>query len=168
MADKEINYWVVVGSKENYDISKKLGFTLQGLKSRHQKKAEQIQPDDKMIYYLTGGLKSLGGIVTVKSPYVEDYTEIWNCSSSMKSGERKGKKEVYPFRFRIEPYLIPADESGFVEVAPIHTQLQYLKKWPEKNWTLGFQGNVHHWPEADYRLVEALFLKHCTPATTVV
>ncbi len=163
MTEKEINYWVVVGSKGNYDISKNLGFTIQGLKSRHQKKADQMKPGDKMIYYLTGGSKALGGIVTVKSLYVEDFTEIWDCSSSA----RTGKPEMYPFRFKIEPYLIPDDESGFVEVTPIHTQLQYLKKWPEKNWTLGFQGNVHHWPEVDYRLVEALFLKHCQPAVSI-
>lgn len=151
MADTDRNYWVVVGSKENYDISKERDFTIQGIKSRQRKKAELIRPGDRMIYYLTG-LMVLAGIVTVKSPMVEDYTEIWTCSSS-----RSGKPEVYPYRFQIEPYLIPADESGLVKVAPIHGDLEYLKKWPEKNWTLGFQGNLHQWPQHDYQLAEALF-----------
>ena len=151
------NYWVIVGSKENYDISKARGFTIQGIKSRHQKKAALIQPGDYFIYYLTG-LKVLGGIVRVCSPCIEDDTPIWTCSN-------KRKEERYPFRFKIEPYLIPVAESGFVEVTPLHGDIDYLKKWPEKNWTLGFQGNVHHWPESDFRKVEALFRK--VPTQTV-
>ena len=159
MAEPSQQYWVVVGSRENHEISRDLGFTIQGIKSRQRKKAEQIEPGDRMIYYLTGGLKVLAGIVTVKSPMTEDYTEIWDCSSS-----RNGRKEVYPYRFKIEPYLIPEDESGFVSVAPIHSQLQYLKKWPEKNWTLGFQGNLHQWPKEDYLLVETLFKQNSAVA----
>ncbi|MBX2860452.1 MAG: EVE domain-containing protein [Vampirovibrio sp.] len=149
-------YWVIVGSKENYDISKERGFTLQGIKARYRKKAEQINPGDKMIYYLTG-LMVLAGIVTVKSHYVEDFEPIWPCSN---------KNEIYPYRFKIEPYLIPQDDSGFLKVAPFHDELTYLKKWPEKNWTLGFQGNIHQWPEADYKLVEAMFEKTTSPVTT--
>jgi hypothetical protein len=152
-------YWVIVGSKENYEISRSHGFTLQGIKSRHRKKAEQIQPGDKLIYYVTG-VMALGGIVTVESPYFEESTPVWVCSSNKRAAE------LYPFRFKITPYLIPSQEEGLIPVEPLHSQLQYLKKWPEKNWTLGFQGNVHLWPEKDYRLVEHLFLKQkqTTPA----
>lgn len=146
------NYWVIVGSKENYDISRAHGFKIQGIKSRHRKKAEQMHPGDRFIYYITG-LMALGGIVSVESDYVEDYTPLWKCSSN------KRQMEIYPFRFKIKPYLIPADDSGLLPVAPLHTQIQYLRKWPEANWTLGFQGNVHHWPQADYQLVETLFSK---------
>lgn len=143
------HYWVIVGSKENYDISKARGFTIQGMKTRSLKKVSQMKPGDKLVYYLTGRMV-LGGIVTVESPYVEDYTPIWTCTS---------RDEVYPYRVKISPYLIPTDETQFLPVAPFHEQLQYLKKWPAKNWTLGFQGNVHQWPESDYRLVEDLFRK---------
>ena len=155
MAESKPNYWVIVGSQENYNISRAYGFTLQGITSRHRKKAEQIQPGDKFIYYLTG-VMALGGIVTVESHYIEDYTPVWKCSSN------KRVAEVYPFRFKIKPYLVPADEKGLIPVTPLHDQIQYLKKWPEKNWTLGFQGNVHQWPEADYHLVENLFQQQKT------
>lgn len=150
--DTPPNYWVVVGSKPNYDITRDNGFTLVGIKSTRRKKAEEIRPDDKIIFYITG-MMVLGGIVTVKSYCVEDFTPIWSCSS----GKEKGKEERFPYRFKTEPYLIPADDSGLLAVAPFHDQLEYLKKWPEKNWTLGFQGAVHQWPEADYKLVESMF-----------
>lgn len=142
------NTWLIVGSEENFDISRSRGFTIQGIKSRHRKKAEQIHPGDRMIYYLTG-LQVLSGIVTVMSHVTEDHTPIWTCS------KRNG--EVYPFRFQIQPDLI-LEKPDYLSVIAIHDQLQYLKKWPEAHWRLGFQGNVHHWPEEDYQLVRRLLL----------
>lgn len=142
--------WLIVGSKENYDISRDHGFTLQGIKSRHRKKAEEIQPGDSMLYYITG-LMVLGGIVEVTSSYFEDDSPFWKCSSGKRQEER------YPFRFHIKPVLVPSTETQFIPAASIKDKLQYLKKWPEKNWTLGFQGNVHLWPEADFQLVKGLF-----------
>ncbi len=143
----EQQHWVVVGSKENYDISKDLGFTVQGVKTRQRKKAHQMKPGDKMVYYLTG-LMVVAGIATIKSEVYEDDSFIWPCSSA--------KPDPYPWRFKIEPDVIPKNETDFVSVRPIAPQLQYLKKWPEKNWTLGFQGNVHQWPKQDYELVRKL------------
>ncbi len=31
--------------------------------------------------------------------------------------------------------------------------MHYAAKWPEKNWTLAFQGNVHEIGEGDYQLI---------------
>lgn len=140
------NYWLVVGSYENYLISKERGFTVQGLKSRQRKKAHLVKPNDKMLYYLTGRME-IASVVTVKSETYEDHTRIWPCSSSA--------DEVYPWRFTIEPDLI-VDEDRFVSAREIYAELEYLKKWPAKNWTLGFQGNVHQWPEHDYQIVRTL------------
>jgi predicted RNA-binding protein len=138
------NTWLIVGSEENYDISKGFGFTVQGIKSRHRKKAKLIHPGDRMIYYLTG-LQVLAGIVRVTSNFVEDYTPIWTCSS-------KRTEEVYPFRFRIQPEII-LEKEQYLRTVDLYDKIEYLKKWPEAHWRLGFQGNVHHWPESDYQLV---------------
>lgn len=154
------NTWVIVGSEENFEISKGLGFTVQGIKSRHRKKAQQIHPGDRMIYYLTG-LQVLSGIVTVKSDFVEDHTPIWTCSS-----ESKRQGEVYPFRFKIAPELI-LDKPDYLPAIEIHRQIEYLKKWPEAHWRLGFQGNVHHWTEADYQLVKRLMTQRTSQTTHV-
>jgi hypothetical protein len=31
--------------------------------------------------------------------------------------------------------------------------MTYVAKWPEANWTLAFQGNLHEIGEDDYRLI---------------
>lgn len=138
----ETQYWLVVGSKENFETTKQNGFTIQGVKKRYRKKAEQMKPGDKIIYYLTG-LMVIAGVVTVQSECFEDETFIWPCTNP---------NETYPWRVKIEADFVP-EEAGYLSVKEIKDKLTYLEKWPEKSWTLGFQGNVHQWPQADYLMV---------------
>ncbi|MBY0402788.1 MAG: hypothetical protein K2X66_02740, partial [Cyanobacteria bacterium] len=118
------------------------------------KMAEKIRPGDSLIFYLTGKML-LGGIVTIQSEMVEDFSPVWACHSNPK------KEERFPYRFQTKPYLIPADSEGMLSVKSFHSQLNYLKKWPENNWTLGFQSTLHQWPEEDFRLVETMFKESC-------
>jgi hypothetical protein len=139
------SYWIVVGSPENFARTAELGFTIQGLKSRHRKKAERMKPGDKIAYYVTG-LKAFAGIATIESPYFEDHERIWQSSDAKKAAED------YPFRVRISPELIlPLDEA--VPAEPIARQMTYVAKWPANNWTLAFQGNVHEIDAADFALI---------------
>jgi len=64
------NHWILVGSPGNFEKSRALGWTVQGIKSRHRKKAEQMHAGDTFIYYLTG-VQAFGGIVTATSDYWE-------------------------------------------------------------------------------------------------
>jgi hypothetical protein len=155
MADESQRFWLLVSSKEIYDTTRSLGFELAGIKARYQKKSALIQPGDKALFYITG-LKVFGGIVTATSPCFEDKTPIWHCAKDDKPGE-----DPYLYRFRTKPTLIPASDNDLLPVEPIRNQLQYLKKWPEKNWTLGFQGNLHEWPESDFHWVESHLAKRC-------
>ncbi len=141
----ETGYWVIVGSPENFATTREHGFTIQGMKSRHRKKAEQMKPGDKLIYYITG-LKAFGGIATITSEYFEDHTIIWR-STNKKRGE-----EDYPYRVKIEPDVI-LDEGEFVPAETVARAMKYVQKWPAENWTLAFQGNVHHIDEEDFTLV---------------
>jgi hypothetical protein len=146
MADSpEPTYWIVVGSPENYMRTAELGFTLQGLKSRHRKKAERMKPGDKIIYYVTGR-KAFGGIATIESTYFESHERIWQ------SGDAKKAAEDYPFRVRISPDIIVPLEDA-VPAEPVARKMTYVSKWPTENWTLAFQGNVHEIGADDYRLI---------------
>ncbi len=139
------SYWIVVGSPENFARTADHGFAVQGLKSRHRKKAERMRPGDKIVYYLTGH-KAFGGIVTIESPYFESHERIWI------SGDPRKDNEDYPFRVNIAPDLIlPIDDA--IPAEPVARQMTYVAKWPEANWTLAFQGNVHEITEGDYRLI---------------
>ena len=141
----EAKYWIVVGSIENVRGTAELGFTVQGVKSRHRKKAERMRPGDKLVYYLTG-VKAFAGIATVESPYFESHERIWA------SGDPKKAAEDYPFRVEISPDLI-LQEEDVVPAEGVALRMAYVAKWPADNWTLAFQGNVHEIGEDDYRLI---------------
>lgn len=148
-------YWLLVGTPENYEQSAALGWTLAGLKSRHRKKAERMQPGDKILSYLTR-LKAFGGIVTVTSTYTEDATPLW-------VSEKPG--ELYPFRVRTEPDIILSVAEALPAEA-IVPDLDYPKRWPPEHWTLAFQGNVHILNEHDYQHLRSLIAARAalTPA----
>ncbi len=138
------NYWMLVSSAENFEISRSRGFDVAGMKSRHEKKAINVQPGDKVLFYLTK-IMAFGGAAEVTSPYRVEKSVIWPCSS------RKG--EIYPFRFDIE--METACEPGaYASVKEFYEQVEYLKKWPAPHWRLGFQGNVHLLPREDYVLIK--------------
>ena len=138
-------YWIIVGSPENFARTVERGFTVQGLKSRHRKKAERMQPGDKIVYYLTG-LKAFAGIATVTSPYFESHERIWQ------SKDEKKADEDYPYRIEIAPDIILGVEDA-IPAEPVARQMAYVAKWPAANWTLAFQGNVHEISEADFQLL---------------
>lgn len=140
-------YWIIVGSVDNFRRSADLGFTIQGIKSRHRKKAERMAPGDKIVYYLTG-VKAFGGIATIRSPYVESHERIWE------SGDPAKAAEDYPFRVEIAPDVV-LDEPDVVPAEGVARRMTYVAKWPAENWTLAFQGNVHEIGEDDYRLIRA-------------
>jgi EVE domain-containing protein len=138
-------YWIIVGSIDNFRKTAELGFALQGIKSRHRKKAERMEPGDKLIYYVTG-MKAFAGVATVTSPYFESHERVWT------SGDPKKAAEDYPFRVEIAPDVI-LPEADFVPAEGIARQMAYAAKWPSANWTLAFQGNVHEIGEGDYQLI---------------
>ena len=140
-------YWIIVGSPDNFAKTRELGFTIQGLKSRHRKKAERMKPGDKIVYYVTG-LKQFAGISTITSPYFESHEPVW------KSKDPKKAAEDYPHRVKIEPDTI-LEEGHYVDAEPLARQMTYVAKWPAANWTLAFQGNVHEIGVEDFALIEA-------------
>ncbi len=144
-------YWIVVGSADNFTRTEALGFTIQGLKSRHRKKAERMKAGDKIVYYLTG-LKAFGGVATITGPYFESHERIWQ------SGDPKKDAEDYPFRINIQPDLVLTANAA-VLAEPLARQMNYVSKWPAANWTLAFQGNVHEIGVGDYDLIRAAIAK---------
>jgi len=142
-------YWVLVGSPDNIARTAALGFSLQGIKSRHRKKAERMAPGDGIAYYVTGH-KAFAATVTVSSECFEDHTPIWLSLNP------KRPDEDYPYRVRIEPDII-ALAVCWVPAEPIARQMTYARKWPAEHWTLAFQGNLHEVDAGDFKLIrEAL------------
>jgi hypothetical protein len=137
--------WIIVGSPDNFEATAARGFTIQGIKSRHKKKAEKIAPGDRLVWYITGK-KAFAGTATVTSPYFEDHERIWS------SVDPKKAAEDYPYRFHIAPDIILGLDAA-TPAEPIARRMVYATKWPAENWTLAFQGNVHEISDADFDLI---------------
>lgn len=144
-------HWIIVGSPDNFERTVNLGFTQQGIKSRHRKKAERMRPGDKIVYYVTGR-KAFAATATITSPYFESHERIWQ------SGDPKKEAEDYPFRVRIEPDVVLAIDDA-TPAEPLARQMEYARRWPAANWTLAFQGNVHEIGESDYQLIREAIVK---------
>jgi hypothetical protein len=152
------NYWIIVGSPDNFAATREHGFTIQGMKARQRKKAAQMQPGDKIVYYITGK-KAFGGVATITSEAFEDDTIIW------KSTNKNRAEEVYPHRVQIEADII-LDDDDFLEAEETALKTSYVQKWPAKNWTLAFQGNVHKIDEDDFNLIRDAVAQHAGVGAT--
>jgi hypothetical protein len=140
-----MTHWLLVSSPDNFEVSRARGFDVAGMKTRWRKAAAEVQVGDTVFFYLTG-LKAIGGEAVVTGLAYEDYEKIWESTKP---------DEVYPHRFPIE--LVKARDAGnYLEVISFLDHYEYAKRWPVKNWTLAFQGNVHRLGEADYRLIHEL------------
>ena len=148
MTDASPKHWIIVSSPDNWQRTIDLGFTVHGFKSRQRKKAELMHAGDKLISYVTGE-KAFGGVLTITSDYYEEQDNpIW-----VSDGKKTGGED-YPFRVKVEEDLwLPADKR--VPAEPLAKLMEYTKRWPEKNWTLAFQGNVHLITPADYAIIRA-------------
>ena len=136
--------WILTGSLENFRINVERGFDVIGFKERRRRQAEEFEPGDEIVFYVTG-VQAFGGIARVKSEMFEDRTPIWP------QGKKK-KPEPYPWRVEAEPVLIlPEDE--FVPAEELVTELEHVRKWPLDHWHLAFQGQLRTIGEHDASLL---------------
>ena len=136
--------WCLTTSPENFARTAEHGWSVQGIKSRRRKTAEQISPGDKVLYYVTKHV-AFGAIAEITSGYFEDHDPIWESAPG----------EDYPWRFEIAPQVTIENPEAWVPAEALYEDLEFVKKWPAENWKLAFQGNIREWPEADYKVVRA-------------
>jgi predicted RNA-binding protein len=136
--------WVLTGSLENFRATREHGFGVIGAKERRRAMAEQIQPGDRIVFYVTG-VQAFGGIVRVTGEMYEDREKIWPG--------KPGKVDPYPWRFATEPELVLA-EDDFVPAVELAGQLEHVGKWPAEHWQLAFQGQLRPVGDADAELLE--------------
>lgn len=146
MADEptEPQTWILSGGVENFRIYVERNFDVIGMKEKRVRMAERMQPDDEIIFYVSG-IKAFGGIARITSPMFEDREQIWP------QGNKK-YLELYPWRVNAEPVLV-LEEEQFVPVESLLGEMEHLKKWPEAHWHLGFQGQLRTIGSEDRELI---------------
>ena len=136
--------WVLTGSLENFKATREHGFRVIGAKEKRRGMAEQIEPGDRIVFYLTV-VQAFGGIIRVTSGMFEDRTPLWPG--------KPGKRDAYPWRFDTEP-VVTLEEDDFVPAEDLVGELEHVRKWPLEHWHLAFQGQLRTVSAADARLLE--------------
>ena len=142
--------WIVVGSADNFELLRERGFDVCGFKASRRKQSTEMQPGDRLVYYLTGVVQ-FGGIVEVTSTMFED-TSDFGLRSTSKEGEE------YPFRVSTRPVVVPAP-GRYVEVRAITDLLDKTRALGPQKLGIAFRGNLHRISDADYQQIESLLRK---------
>jgi hypothetical protein len=137
--------WILTGSLDNFRATRDHDFELIGAKEGRRGMAEQIEPGDRIVFYVTG-VQAFGGIVRVTGEMYEDRTKVWPG--------KPGNPDPYPWRFETEPVTILAEDE-FVPAAELAGELEHVAKWPLEHWHLAFQGQLRTVSEADFELLES-------------
>lgn len=143
MPERARSYWMIVTSAANYERTRALRFTQQGMKRRHQRKAERMAPGDGMCWYVTG-VQTFAATAMITSPYYESTRRIWVSD---------GTPDSYPWRVRIKKERA-LDAAAGVPAVSLVPKLEFVKKWPAESWHLAFQGNVHQLGAADFAVIK--------------
>lgn len=139
--------WINVGSPENFEVLRKRGFDLAPWKASRGKQTREIQPGDRIVYYLTGRVQ-FGGVVEATDTVEEDETDIGLASES-KEGD------AYPFRVPTKPVLI-AEPGAEVDVREITDLLEKTRNFGPKKLGMCFRGNIHKISQDDLKTIERL------------
>jgi predicted RNA-binding protein len=143
MSEDRPETWILTGSLENFRINVERGFDVIGFKERRRRQAEEFDPGDEIVFYVTG-VQAFGGIARVRSEMFEDRERIWPA--------KKGKPEIYPWRVEAEPVLVLA-EDDFVPAEELVSELDHVGKWPIDHWHLAFQGQLRTIGDSDAALL---------------
>ena len=144
MSDRAPQTWILTGSLDNFRASREHGFRVVGLKERRRRLAEQIEPGDRIVFYVTV-VQAFGAIARITGELYENRTPLWPG--------KPGKRDDYPWRFPSEAELI-LDEEGFVPAVELASELEHVHKWPAEHWHLAFQGQLRTVSEADAAFIE--------------
>ena len=140
--------WIAVGSAENFELLRERGFDIAAFKSSRRKQSSDMQPGDRLVFYLTKVVQ-FGGIAEITSEAFEDESDIGLRSES------KGEDESFPYRVQTKPLVIP-EPGDYVEVREITELLDKTRNFGPKKLGMAFRGNLHKISDADYRQIESL------------
>lgn len=141
------NFWMINCNEENYNVTRRLGFTGQGLKAEYRRKVQRVEPGDRVIYYVTGSR-----VFTATATVTQGYEEV-GSSPWIKEG-----KAAWPYRIGIKPDVV-LENDQFINAGLIAYRLEYVRKWAPEDWYMAFQGNLHLLSKSDFFLLEGEMLK---------
>ena len=137
------SYWMFVESRENFDKTRDLGFTLFGVGPKYRRRADRMQLNDNVLFYAST-LKKWVATATIASRSFEDHSPIWTPNR---------RERDYPFRVKLAPAMV-LDLDDYIDALILAPRLEYVKRWTPEDWPLAFFDRVHLLPQRDFRLIE--------------
>ena len=110
---------MVASSLENFHITRDLDFTIQGMMSRQRRKAQRMEPGDRLVYYITG-VQRFGATATVTSKCTENHEPIWKS---------EGRADDFPWRVNVKADVALEDEQ-FLDARQIGPRMEYVRRLP--------------------------------------
>jgi len=121
-----VNHWLCILDRENFEVVKCK--QVWGVSKRHKNQLMRVDVGDKLIFYLIGEKigdekkdSAIGGTFEVISRPYEDHKPVFPSQIT--------KGEVYPYRVKVKPLLIPKEEVPF---RPLIERLEFItnkRKW---------------------------------------
>ena len=136
------NFWMITCNEENFNITRRMQFSKQALKSEYRRKVQRVEKDDRLLYYVSG-IRKFTATATVTASYKEEETDFWENEGSA----------TWPYLVGIKPELV-LDEEQYITAGLLAHRLDYIRRWPPENWYMAFQGNLHLLPKGDFFLIE--------------
>jgi EVE domain len=131
--------WILTGSPENFDATREHGFRLIGMKERRRNQALDMEPGDRIVFYLTRHAR-FAGSVRIAGELFEDRAPVWPG--------KPGNPDAYPWRFPTQPEVVLEDDE-WVAAEELKDELEHVRKWPAEHWRLAFQGQLRTVSDAD-------------------
>jgi len=137
------NYWMFVQTERNFHITRQMDFKLHGLGAKYRRRADRMQPDDNVLYYVSD-TKRWTALATIRSKVFEDRSPLW---------EPTHRSEDFRYRVKMAPRLVLDGEEA-IDALMLAPRLEYLKRWAPELWPLAFIDSVHLLPQRDFRIIE--------------
>jgi hypothetical protein len=137
------NFWMFVEAPQNFEITRNIDFSLFGMGSKYRRRAERMQPQDRVLFYVNG-IRKWPASATITSTYFEDNSPLWHPTT---------RNESFQFRVKLKADIV-LDEEDYIDAMILGPRLDYVKRWAPENWPLAFWDRLHLLPQRDFRLIE--------------
>src|SRR5260370_4649389 len=131
-----------VASPDSFGKTRELGFTIQGLKTRHRRRVEAMRVGDRLLYYVTGRM-AFAATVTVASPMYEDHTPTWRTAR---------RDEDYPWRVHIRQDLV-LEDPDWVPAKALAYRLHRVRTCPPAHREPALPGPLPRLPPPAFGLI---------------
>ena len=132
-----VNYWLCVTNGENWGVIRERD--VWGVPKRSRGRIERVRRGDYLVFYVIPG-RVCGVFRAVSEPFVSE--------EPIFSWVEFGRPEVFPYRVRVEPVILPVEPLEFRVVVP---RLGFIGN--KVRWSVYLRNAMRPIPEEDYEVI---------------